>query len=156
MPEVQVTMDCLEGVWEPLGDGLRCRFSGMVHLMQSSLVDPARPHRVLVALLVWEQPTPDVFGHDESTPSVEIPHVGIWEDVPLEVQESISEGDMVNGPARTVTSESPSDRSSTAFSAVKAVEGQVDRPGLSRVDGSVSSSVSTRSTDGPSEGGIHG
>ena len=77
MPEVHMTMDCLEGVWEPLGDGLRCQFSGTVRLTQSSLVDPARSHRVLEALLVWEQPTPDVFGHDESTPSVEIPHVGI-------------------------------------------------------------------------------
>ena len=115
-----------------------------------------RPHRVLEALLVWEQPTPDVFGHDESTHSVEIPHVGIWEDVPLKIQESISEGDTVNGPIQTVTSESLSDGSSITFSAVKAVEGQVDRPGPSRVDGSVSSSVSTRSTDGPIEGGIHG
>ena len=66
-------------------------------------------------MLVWEQPTPDVFGPDESTPSVEIPHVGIWEDVPVGIQESVSEGDTVNGPARTVTSEPPSDRSSTAF-----------------------------------------
>ena len=121
-----MAMDCLEGVWEPLGDGLRCRFSGTVHLTQSSLIDPTRPPRILEALLVWEQPTPVVFGPDESTPSVEIPYVGIGEDGPIEISESISDEDTVNGPARTVSSKSLSDGSSTAFSVVRAVVGQVD------------------------------
>ena len=62
----------------------------------------------------------------------------------------------MNGPARTVTSEPPSDRSSTAFSAVRAGTGRAGELSSSDTGNTVSSSVSSCSSSGPSEGGVHG
>ena len=69
--------------------------------------------------------------------------------------------DFCSLPGRTEMTD-PSDSSSfvggssTAFSVVRAGAGQASEPSSSGAGGVASSSVDTPSTDGPSEGGVHG
>ena len=67
--EVRLVMDCIQGDWETLDGGRRCRYRGTVRLTQSSLVDLERVPRVLETVVEWEQPTPTIFIPDDvSTP----------------------------------------------------------------------------------------
>ena len=86
--EVRLVMACIQGDWETLDGGRRCRYRGTVHLTQSSLVDLERAPRVLETVVEWEQPTPTIFLPDDvSTPSLEIPSVvaAEEEEEPVEV-----------------------------------------------------------------------
>ena len=104
--EVRLSMDCIGGEWETLDGGRRCLFRGTIRLTQSSLIDPERLPRVVEALVEWEQPTPTVFIPDVSIPSLEIPPiVAVEEEEPVEVPETMSGKDSVNGPAWTSSSE---------------------------------------------------
>ena len=54
VPRIRLSMDCVEGVWEPLDEGRRCQFHGTVRVTMRSLVRPEEPPRVVEALIEWE------------------------------------------------------------------------------------------------------
>ena len=57
-------------------------------------------------MVEWDQPTPTIFIPDVSTPSLEIPPVvAVEEEESVEVPETMSGEDLVNGPAWTSSSE---------------------------------------------------
>ena len=72
VPRTRLTMDCLEGIWESLEGDRKCRFSGTVRFVMTSLAHPEIPARVIEACIEWEQPTPTPFMRVAPVPAVEI------------------------------------------------------------------------------------
>ena len=152
-----------------------------MRLTQFSLVDPGQLPRVVEAQVEWEQPTPTMFMSlvvlvEEEEP-VEVPMTASEEESVNGPSGTYSSRSTTDGsrsshgwrgwydfctfPGRTVTAD-PSESvglvggSSTAFSVVMAGVGQARETSSSETGDTVSSSVSSRSSSGPSEGGIHG
>ena len=53
VPRVRLSMDYVEGVWEPLDEGWRCQFCGTVRVTMRSLVRPEEPQRVVESFIEW-------------------------------------------------------------------------------------------------------
>ena len=179
--EVRLVMDCRGGDWESLDGGRRCLYRGTVRLTQLSLVYPRQLPRVVEAQVEWEQPTPTMFMPlvvvvEEEVP-VEVPMTASEEEsvngpAGTSSSKSFTDGsgpshgwrgwyDFCFLPGRTVVADPLESAgfvggSSTAFSAVMAGVGRAREPSSSETGDTVSSSVSSRSSSGPSEGGIHG
>ena len=102
-PRVQLSMDCIEGVWESLNGGQRCQFHGTMRMTMTLLVHPKAPARVIEALIEWEQTTPADFGGDASTPLIGTPSDS-EEDLKEDPEPKVDE-DSVNDPEQTLSSE---------------------------------------------------
>ena len=180
--EVHLVMDYRGGEWESLDGGRRCLYRGTVRLTQLSLVDPGQLPRVVEAQVEWEQPTPTMYMPpivvvvEEEVP-VEAPMTASEEESvngpagTSSLRSSTGGGGPSHGwrgwydfrslPGRTVVADPPESAgfvggSSTAFSTVMAGTGRVAELSSSKTGDTISSSVSSRSSSGPSEGGIHG
>ena len=113
VPRTRLTMDCLEGIWESLEGDRKCRFSGTVRFVMTSLACPEIPARVIEACIEWEQPTPTPFMRVAPVPTVEILSEPESEYEPIAEGEPVIAADK-GDPAAEFSEETTSESSSGA------------------------------------------